>query len=40
VVNGDFEEALANLAVLFRAHRLRLEAQQVRHRALIESLLA
>lgn len=39
IVNDRFEEAVEDLAALVRARRLRLEAQRLRHAALIDSLL-
>ncbi|MGE0080447.1 MAG: guanylate kinase [Thiohalomonadaceae bacterium] len=40
VVNDVFDEALAQLRAVFIAHRLRREAQAVRHGALLGALLA
>lgn len=40
VVNDDFDTALAELGAIFAARRLRLEAQQRRHRGLLAELLA
>jgi guanylate kinase len=38
IVNDDFEAALGDLRAIVRAHRLRADAQRVRHRPLIDSL--
>jgi len=40
VVNDRFEEALADLAAIFRAHRLLAAAQAERHPQLLDQLLA
>jgi guanylate kinase len=40
IVNKDFEQALAELVSIFMARRLSKAVQQVRHRALLEKLLA
>jgi guanylate kinase len=40
VINEDFDRAVADLASLFHANRLRTPEQQVRHQRLIASLLA
>jgi guanylate kinase len=40
VVNDRFEEALADLSAIFRAHRLHVPAQTDRHRELLDQLLA
>lgn len=40
LINDDFEEALQQLASLFRARRLRQSAQQTRHHGLLEQLLS
>ncbi|MGC8732260.1 MAG: guanylate kinase, partial [Halothiobacillaceae bacterium] len=40
VVNDVFDEALHELACIFRAERLRLARAQARHATLIQSLLA
>jgi guanylate kinase len=40
VVNAVFEEALADLASIFRANRLRMPEQRARHQAMIAALLA
>jgi len=40
VVNEVFDQALSNLASIFRANRLRTEAQGTRFRQMIEALLA
>ena len=39
IVNENFDAAAAELRAIFVAHRLRREAQQQRHAALIERLL-
>ncbi|MEW6691591.1 MAG: guanylate kinase, partial [Pseudomonadota bacterium] len=40
VVNDVFDEALHELACIFRAERLRLARAQARHATLIQDLLA
>ena len=40
IVNDDFDEAVDEMCAIFTASRLRREAQAVRHRDLIETLLA
>lgn len=40
IVNKDFEQALVELVSIFVARRLARPAQQVRHRALLQKLLA
>ncbi len=40
VINDDFDTALADLQAIVRARRLRREAQQARHGAMLEALLA
>lgn len=40
VVNKDFSQALSELVAIFAARRLRREAQEVRHKSLIQKLLA
>lgn len=40
VVNKDFEQAMAELVSIFVVRRLRREAQEVRHKTLIQKLLS
>jgi guanylate kinase len=40
VVNTDFDQAVRDLASIFRANRLRTVEQEIRNRAMIASLLA
>ncbi|MEN1941624.1 guanylate kinase [Luteimonas sp. MJ174] len=40
IVNEDFDTAVAEMCAVFSASRLRREAQALRHRALIQALLA
>jgi guanylate kinase len=40
VINENFDRAVADLASIFRANRLRTVEQQVRHQRMIASLLA
>ena len=40
VINDDFSHALTDLQAIFRANQLRQQAQQQRHRQLLEQLLA
>lgn len=40
IINDVFEQALYELKTIVIAHRLRLEKQKVRHRALIDALLS
>jgi guanylate kinase len=40
VVNTDFDQAVRDLASIFRANRLRTPEQEIRNRAMIASLLA
>lgn len=40
VINDDFDIALADLAAVFRGHRLRLDFQGAQHRVLITDLLS
>lgn len=40
VINDDFDIALADLAAIFRGHRLRLDYQGAHHRVLITDLLS
>lgn len=40
IVNDDFQQALAELKAILTAERLKLASQEIRHKALIEQLLA
>ena len=40
IVNDDFQQALAELKAILTAERLKLSSQEIRHKALIEQLLA
>ncbi|MDU4463999.1 guanylate kinase [Haemophilus parahaemolyticus] len=40
IVNDDFQQALAELKAILTAERLKLVSQEIRHKALIEQLLA
>jgi len=40
IVNEDFQQALAELKAILTAERLKLSSQEIRHKALIEQLLA
>jgi guanylate kinase len=39
VINDEFDQALRELKAIFRTRRLRLEAQRLRHKELLEQLL-
>lgn len=40
IVNDDFQQSLAELKAILTAERLKLSSQEIRHKALIEQLLA
>lgn len=40
IVNDDFQQALSELKAILTAERLKLASQEIRHKALIEQLLA
>ncbi len=40
IVNDDFQQALSELKAILTAERLKLSSQEIRHKALIEQLLA